>query len=240
MKEIETTYTHDKFLLRENRKLEPKEYFKFILNEIDADQAKGGCILDIGCATGDFLWFLGEHFPGAKLTGMDINDEFLQKAKVEVPHAKFINANIVTDKFKNKQYDLIFMLNVHPLFTQLEDWLDPMVKLLRKKNNAAIYIFGCFNPEEMDVLVHARPSSSNGPWEIGWNLFSKKTIRDYGFDKGWNCAFKDFQININLKKNELNPLRSYTIMMDDKSRLIVNGLQLVQNFSLLVFRPHLW
>jgi trans-aconitate methyltransferase len=41
---------------------------------------------------------LGERFPDAKLTGIDIDDEFLQKTKVEVPHAEFICGNIVTDK----------------------------------------------------------------------------------------------------------------------------------------------
>jgi trans-aconitate methyltransferase len=238
MKEVETTYTHDKYCLDENRKHDPKEYFKFVLNEVDADLANAGHILDVGCATGDFLWFLGERFPDAKLTGIDIDDEFLQKAKVEVPHAEFIYGNIVTDKF-DEQYDLIFMMNVHPIYDSLEEWLDPLVKLLRKQKNAAIHVFGCFNPEEMDVLIRARPSSSNVSWETGWNLFSKKTIRDYCANKGWECDFKDFQIGIDLKKNESNPLRSYTIMTEDKDRLVVNGLQLVHKFSLLVLLPHL-
>ena len=127
MKQIGTAYTHDKYLLGENRKHDPKEYFKFVLNEIDADLAKTGHILDVGCATGGFLWFLGEHFPDAKLTGIDIDAEFLQKAKTEVPHAEFVCGNIVTDKFA-KQYDLIFMLSVHSIFDSHEEW-PPLAQL---------------------------------------------------------------------------------------------------------------
>jgi hypothetical protein len=67
-----------------------------------------------------------------------------------------------------------FILNVHPIFDRLEEWLDLLVKLLRKQKNAAIHVFGCFNLEEIDVLIRARPSSSNDSWETGWNLFSKK------------------------------------------------------------------
>ena len=98
MKEFEAVRTHDKLYLNENRKCEPKESFKFILKHIDFDLAKNGSMLDIGCATGDFLWFFGENFPGAKLTGLDVDNELLQRAKKEVPNAEYIQGNIATAK----------------------------------------------------------------------------------------------------------------------------------------------
>jgi SAM-dependent methyltransferase len=238
MKDIETVRTHDKLYLKEDRKHSPKEYFKFILKEINLDVAKDGNILDVGCATGDFLWFLGEKCPNANLVGIDVDNELIQRAKTEVPNAEFIHANIIEGKL-NQQFDLIFMLGVHSIFDRVEQWLDPMEKLLLNQKKAAIHVFGCFNPENLDVLIRSRPSSSNGPWETGWNLFSKKTIIDYCANKGWECSFKDFQIAIDIEKNNSDPLRSYTMLMKDNSRLIVNGLQLVHQFSLLTLCPYM-
>jgi trans-aconitate methyltransferase len=238
MKEIETVRTHDKLYLFEDRKRTPKEYFKFILKEINLDAAKDGNILDIGCATGDFLWFLGEQLPNAKLVGLDIDNELIDRAKSEVPNADFVNANIIDAKL-NQKFDLIFMLGVNSIFDRVEDWLDPMERLLRDHEKAAIYVFGLFNPEDLDVLIRSRPSSSGGPWETGWNLFSKKTVRNYCANKGWQCSFKDFKLDVDIKKNESDPLRSYTMLMNDNNRLVVNGLQLVHRFSLLSILPYL-
>jgi SAM-dependent methyltransferase len=237
MKEIETVRTHDKLYLSEDRKHNPKEYFKFILKEMDLDFAKSGSILDVGCATGDFLWFLKENLPDSKLVGVDVDEELIQRAKVEVPNAEFICANIAKDKLKQK-FDLIFMLGVHSIFDKIEEWLDPMVHLLRAHEKATIYVFGIFNPEDLDVLIRSRSSSSSGPWETGWNLISKKTVLDYCGKKNWKCSFKDFQIGIDIEKNESDPLRSYTLMMENDERMVVNGLQLVHKFSLMVLQPN--
>lgn len=38
-------------------------------------------------------------------------------------------------------------------------------------------------------------------------------------------------------KDETDPLRSYTLMMKDNKRLVVNGLQLVHQLSLMVVQP---
>ena len=236
MKNVEKVRTHDKLYLSEDRKHTPKESFKFILKEIDFEFAKNASILDVGCATGDFLWFMGENFPDAKLVGLDIDDELIQRARGEVPNADFICANIIEDKL-DQRFDLIFMHGVHMIFDEIEEWLDPMVGLLKRQKNSTVNIFGMFNPEDLDVIIRIRSSSSDGPWEIGWNVVSKKSVKDYCENKGWECSFKDFQIEIDIEKNESDPMRAYTLMMKDDRRLIVNGLQQVQQFSLMILRP---
>lgn len=45
--------------------------------------------------------------------------------------------------------------------------------------------------------------------------------------------FTDWKITIDLPKNQSDPLRAWTIRMGDGSRMIVNGIQMMQNFSLL-------
>jgi trans-aconitate methyltransferase len=237
LKDFETVRTHDKFYLNEDRKRTPKSYFKFVLNEIDSDFAKNASIVDIGCATGDFIWFLQQNFPDAELVGVDVDEQLLQRARAEVPSAEFFRANIVEDKI-DKQYDLVFFLSVHAIWDSAETWLNPLVDLVREKKKSAVYVFGLFNPEDVDVMVRSRKSSSDGPWETGWNIISKKTVRDYCENKGWECSFKNFQIDVELEKNESDPLRSYTLMMKDDQPLVVNGLQIVHQTSLLTIRPY--
>lgn len=237
MKDIESVRTHDKFYLKEDRKHTPKEYFKFIFKELDFDLANNGKILDVGCSTGDFLWFLKENLPNAELVGIDVDEELLERARVEVPGVEFFRLNIIEDKL-DKRFDLVFMMGVHSIFDEINQWLDPMVDLLERKKNSVIYVFGFFNPEDLDVLIRSRPSSTKGPWEAGWNLYSRKSVMDYCENKGWNCTFLDFQIGIDIPKNEADPLRSYTIMMKDDKRMVMNGMQLVQPFGFMVIRPY--
>ena len=238
MKNIESVRTHDKFYLTEDRKHTPKEYFKFIFKEIDFNLANNGKILDVGCSTGDFLWFLKENLPNAELVGIDVDEELLQRARKEVPGVEFIRANIIEDKLEHR-FDLIFMLGVHSIFDKIEQWLDPMVDLLKENKESVIYVFGFFNPEDLDVLIRSRSSSTEGPWEAGWNLYSRKSVMDYCEKKNWKCSFLDFQIEIDIPKNEEDPLRSYTILMKDDKRLVMNGMQLVQPFGFMVIKPYL-
>ena len=44
---------------------------------------------------------------------------------------------------------------------------------------------------------------------------------------------------IDIMKDETDPLRSYTLMMKDNKRLVVNGLQLVHQLSLMVVQPNI-
>ena len=49
--------------------------------------AAGGAILEIGCGTGNFLLQAAKAFPGAKLAGVDIDDESLAHAQEKVARA---------------------------------------------------------------------------------------------------------------------------------------------------------
>ncbi len=49
--------------------------------------AAGGAILEIGCGTGNFLLQAAKAFPGAKLAGVDIDDESLAQAQAKIANA---------------------------------------------------------------------------------------------------------------------------------------------------------
>lgn len=231
---MRTVRDHDQLYLSEDRKLNPKEYFKFIGATIkpflcDIQNPK---IIDVGCATGDFLHYLSTQHPSASFTGLDIMPELLDRARKEIPTAHFQQGDITEESTLPKaQYDAAFLIGVHSIFDDHEPFLDHMMKLLRPDGRA--YIFGIFNPMDCDVLVKVRASGEQGSWQAGWNVFSKKTISTHLNKKNVRHRFVDWSIGIDIPKNPTDPLRSWTFKMADGSRGIVNGTQILHQFSLL-------
>ena len=99
---------HDKFYLNEDRKLNTKEYFKFIVNhssEFINYVPHNLSILDIGCATGDFVFYLSKTFPQAKLVGIDVMQDLLERAKNEITIS---NSNVRHKPWHNIWYSFLY------------------------------------------------------------------------------------------------------------------------------------
>lgn len=231
--------THDKLYLNEDYKSSPKEYYKFVKKEIISDTSfKSNSIfnlLDIGCETGSFLYFLKTDFPKAKLSGLDIHQDLLNKVNEQVDEDNKIHticADISSRETLPKQkYDLITMLGVLSIFDNYESILDNVLTLLNDKGR--LYIFGIFNPKDLDVLIKSRNSRQDSvTWESGWNCFSKLSIKNYCNKYSLNCEFKPFSLNMDIPEREEDPLRSWTKTICGNERMIINGLQLVHNFYL--------
>ena len=226
--------THDKLYLNEDRREQPKEYFKFIMENAKdyLDSLNKPKILDIGCATGDFLYYANQLYPEAIKYGMDVMDELLDRARLNVADANFIKGNIETGEYElNEKFDALFMSGVHGIFDEIEPVLLNVLKLL--KDGGRAYVFGVFNPEPLDVIIRSRQSGEKGNWEKGWNLFSKKTVGEYLETMNAIHEFKEFKIGIEIEKNKGDCLRSWTINLENGEKMIVNGLQLVHPFYLL-------
>lgn len=232
---IKTKKTYDRFYLNENRKEKPKEYFKFINKFLACviGPVTNPKILDVGCATGDFLYYMGKLYPRAVLYGVDAMPELIKRAKTEVPSAKFFVADIFSGKsLPSQKFDFVFMSGVHPDFDEYEPWIKNLLKL--SKRGGKLFVFGLFNRYPVDTMTRLRPSGSNLPWQPGWNLFSKKTIGDYLSSKKIKFEFHDFDIKIDLARHENDPLRSWTMRLQNNSRMIINGAGIINTFSLLI------
>ena len=192
-------------------------------------------VLDIGCATGDFLYYLSTCFPKADLFGADVDLELLERMKREVPSVKksfqIDISNLSTDI---GQYDVVFMSGVHSIFDDLNCLLS--VKSLLKNSSSIAYIFGIWNPEDIDVIIKSKKSNTNGSFEKGWNVFSKSTVNNFAKINGLKTSFNDFNLEVDIVKNEDDPLRSWTIDTIQGGKLVINGLCLILHFSLLELR----
>ena len=194
---------HDELYLREDRKKKPKETFKFALKIVRSffQKRKTLSIADVGCATGDFLYYLHKSFPDAELTGIDVLPSLVVRAKREVPEAQYYVGDIYTGKGLPKQkFDAVFLVGTHSIFDEVEPWLDNLLRML--KLGGRVYVFGMFNPEDIDVLVRVRYAGRKNPWQSGWNMISKRTVRDYLKKKCYSAKFYPFTIPIDLPKQK--------------------------------------
>jgi len=223
--------THDKFYLNEDRKLTPKENFKFILDKLPYS-LNNKSVLDIGCATGDFLYYLSKSFPEASLFGLDIDRDLIDVAKKEVPSVqKYYELDISSEFSDIGKFDVVFMLAVYAIWDDVSVWIDPILKLMEESSEARGYVFGSWNPHGLDVFVRIKKHDEEKV-ELGWNQISKETVSAYLDSKGFKHKWHDFSLGIEMEKHE-DPLRSWTEKMENGKFLVVNGSQLVHHFSLL-------
>ncbi|SKB95294.1 Methyltransferase domain-containing protein [Lachnospiraceae bacterium] len=229
--------THDKFYLKENYKNNPKEYFKLIEAEartdLKLDQDSSITWIDIGCETGSFLYYLRELYPRIEFTGMDVMSELLDHLNDDIVGKKIVPfLGDIMDKamIPKKRFDVVSMTGVIQIFDEWEIALDNTLRLM--KDTGILYMLSVFNPEPYDVFVKYKPSVSRGELEAGWNMIAVDSIKQYGEKKGYCCDCIPFKINIDIPRNQDDPVRSWTIRKEEGDRMIINGLQLVNNHFL--------
>jgi len=223
-----------KIYFNKDGKINTKESFKFIVKKASEfiNSIHNPSILDIGCATGDLVYYLSKMYPQAKCVGMDLRNDLLERARKEVPNVKFIQSDISKkNSLMNEKFDIIFMVGVHPIFDDVFHVFDNVINML--KENGQAHIFGIFNDNNIDMIVKVKDSSAESPWKVGWNLFSKKAVENYLKNKGLTCEFIDWEIPIDILKTD-DPLRSWTFKDEHGKRMVINGTGIIHTFSLLL------
>lgn len=231
--------THDKDLyLEENRYDNPKEISKLILNMIKETGVlqPGIRVNDVGCAAGEYLYFMHREFPGAYYTGFDIVPELLEKAHLKVPSADFKIGSILDhDLIIERSSDITILSGVHPIFDDIEPILSNLVRWT--KTGGLVYMSGSFNPYPVDVWVKYRRTDDPDPdhLEPGWNQFSKITVSrivEKLVGKGKH-RFTPFEMPFDIPAHPNDPIRAWTFLDADGNRHHMNGLSLIVNREVL-------
>ena len=174
--------------------------------------------LDIGCAGGNFIYYLKEKNPQCEFHGIDPILKLITKAKKNVTNCKFYKKSVLKpSSFSPKVYDKIFMVGVHPIF---DDFTKPLKNIISwTKPKGEIYICDMFNPFPVDVFIYYRMSKDikKNKLESGWNNFSIETFSNYlkKIKKVKSFSFTKFDMPFDLKKQK-DPARSWTIQEKGK------------------------
>jgi SAM-dependent methyltransferase len=237
-KEQRLVRSHDRLYLTENRYETPKEMFR-VAGRIALDAGHlydGARVADFGCAAGEFAYYLRKLCPTAIVHGYDVLPELIEKARKMVSGAEFhVRSVLDPGTAPSAFYDVSFLLGVHsifddpaPCFRNVLSWTRP---------GGLVVAFGLFNRFDIDVWVHYRHSGTDRlEKELGWNIFSRKTIREIIIDHRPHATvrFEPFELPFDLAANPTDLVRTWTEQRADGSRFFTNGLSLIVNLEAMI------
>lgn len=233
--DMPANYQNFQHYINEGWSKQPKEIFKFLGSHIAKEPRKNLSVLDVGCATGELIYFLSNNHPGFTFTGIDVFDDLITQCSQLQPDKKFYNSSILDlPHFLDQQFDIITVVGVLSIFddTELCTVFNNLFRACR--SNGTIYILSPFNEYGVDCEIKHRKRLQNtkGNWEKGWNIFSKETIIEHikGQCKDW--SFQPFKINFDLEPKE-DPVRTWTMRTESNERQLTNGLKLLIDHYLL-------
>ena len=241
--ELKTSNTEERIkideeiYLAENRFDEPKEIFKTVSSIIEKQNFSGDIkVCDVGCSTGEFLYYLKKTLPQCSVTGVDVSNLMLQQARKMIPTGNFFNGDINSSHIlKENSFDVITMIGVLSIFDEPRSSIKNCVSALKK--NGSVIIAGLFNTEPIDVIVRYRKSDSFiSDMLSGWNVHSCKTIERILNDISSSLKFcwYDFKMPFEIKKTS-DSMRTWTIKINGETA-IVNGASQIVDMKILEIR----
>jgi len=219
--------------LNEDYYHKPKEIFKYLTNFIilNTKENKKYSILDIGCAKGEFLYYLKSKAAFERMVGIDYSQLLIAEAKkfAGLKEVEFY-CNLAESFTLNKKFDFITMTGVLSFFDDLRKPLNNLGRHLKGKGVA--FITGLFNEDDIDVLVKYRNNKYNKEFESGWNNHSIQSVKKYLKNIGMVVKnIYKFELPFSLKK-QTDPSRSWTIQTE-YGKKFVNGLGLIYDLITL-------
>ena len=214
---------HKKNQILSYKKKKKKHYFERLNLKITK---KNFSLIDLGTASGDFMFFLDSfrknqknEFYGVEKEKYLINFSKFNKNK----NIHFINADFTKKKFKlNKKFDYVTCLGTINLFDDVSYLFKRMFKLCNK--NGKIFIYDIFNDDPVNLRLKVNYEfEKNDKWHTQFNCFSEKYTKDLCKKINPNSKVLFHKIDfkgINVKKNKYPKLTSYTKKIDNKNFFI--------------------
>ena len=229
---MKKTRKHQDYIYEaENYCKHPKETFIFLANLISPlpfSKNFNPSILDIGCATGAFLYYVKKEFQLTDCYGVDYSSNLINQAN------RLDGINFLTDSAESfnidKEFDVITMQGVLSYFDDIYPSLLNIKKHLKPRGR--VYILGFFNDYDVDVQIKYRNNRYFDSFENGWNHHSIYTIKKVLSDIGLKLDnIHEFNLSFELEKQE-DPCRSWHINTES-GRFFINGLGLMYKLRVL-------
>lgn len=208
----------------------PKEIWKYIfslfsnkVNKLDTPVS----VLDIGCASGEFLHFLRERNENNnEYYGIDSVQSLIDEAKKKVKGVNFCNKSVLEPPyFDDKKFDFVFCMGVVSIFDDIVTFLNSILTATRK--GTVIYLSSFFNPYPIDAIIRYRRSDVNVPndyvWRTGWNRFSIQTVENILKPLTEKIVWHEHKMPFSLEKQG-DHMRSWTIGTERDQFQRINGL----------------
>lgn len=224
------TRTADEGIYIENRYRRPKESFKQMCALLHVGDKKNlsaeKSVLDIGCATGELLYYLRTINPDIALRGIEYSKKLVDHS------ASFLKKhNIVVSvgdaeklRFKDSQFDFVTVSGVTSIFDDFRPSFEEMIRVA--KNGALCLNLMMLNELPVDVIIrYVNPKTD--AHESGWNKFALTTVRKFlkNHPKVKKFRFVKHTMPFDIpRKKDL--MRSWTTKDKSGKRVLWNGLNM--------------
>lgn len=223
--------------LNEDRYEEPKEIFKHLAGVIgDLGLPADAAVLDVGCATGEFLYYLRKSNPGFRCTGLEPSADMVERAKERVSDVEFVVGGLLDDDFfAERRFDLAICCGVIPYFRDLRP---PLKNLLAAtKQGGAVTIFNSVNEDPIDThLLYRSADAQDGPW-LPDCTYSKATYDKtldslgYAYKRSWHPFHMPFALP---KQKDL--IRAWTMPTEADPHQLTCGTQQLIDLQVLAIK----
>jgi SAM-dependent methyltransferase len=203
----------------------------------------GGQLLDVGCATGELMAYLGQRFPALQCTGLDVFEDLVDTGRRLLPAASFVQGSILAPPAELLgRFDIVTAIGVMSIFdeAQLEVFWRNLLACC--KPGGRVVVLSPLNEYGIDALIRHRKRKDGQPlaWETGWNVYAFETIREVLAGLGAqpdDVGFERFVFRQVLEPRE-DRIRTWTLPTRDHPHQLTNGLKLlVDHYFVHLRRP---
>jgi SAM-dependent methyltransferase len=222
--------------MKKDRYETPKESFKQIAakikQNIKKDEQKE--LIDIGCANGEFLYYIKQNFSNWKLTGIDITPEFI-KTGLEFKGLEGVDLK-VKDLFDLRgEYDIVCSMGTFNVFREAEKVLDKFLEICRP--GGIIVSDGLFNQYDVDSILlfcdNSKPESQ-GNWREGFNQHSQQRIKKHLKGKVSKVEFEDMIMGVEIPYDPGAPdINAFTFRDSAGKVMVTNGANILNNKTVM-------
>ena len=216
--------------LEENRYDKVKEQFKQIADILKLDKVKRSrefSMIDIGGATGEFLYYIRTLQPDMTLLVAEYSSDLVDAGNINLLKHKipFIKADANNlESVQSDSFDYVTTIGVTSIFDDFRPSFSEMIRIAR--NNAVCLNSMMVNEYGVDVIIKYINPSTGKP-ESGWNKFSLKSIeeflRNHPMVSGYR--FEKHIMPFDLPQRD-DLMRSWTKINECGERILWNGLNM--------------
>lgn len=215
---------------------EPKEMFKAVLAAVaGAVGDRPVSLLDVGCASGDFLEAARTRLPTTARVGVDISDEHLALARQADPEAEFVLGSIWALDELDRTFDVVTCIGTLSVFDDLERAVRNLAG--RVTDGGVLVVLDIVNEHPVDVLVRFRRADEEGPWRSAYNVRSQLTYEAIvgRIDPAAAVEWTDFRMPFPIEATD-DPLRSWTAPVGHEPHAVLVGTGQLLDFKIAVVR----
>ncbi|MCF8317870.1 MAG: class I SAM-dependent methyltransferase [Haliscomenobacter sp.] len=223
--------TADEKIYLEDRYEKPKEMIKQVTSLLVLDTAayksKDFRLLDIGGATGEFLYYVRKVNSEIQLDGIEYSDKlvdhsksFLSKFNIVFEQGDANDLSAVADK----TYDFVTTLGVTSIFDDFRPSFSEMIRVAKEGGRCINTML--VNEYDIDVQIKYRTQSGTS-FESGWNKFSIASIKKFltENERVKKVEFIKHTLPFDLPQQD-DLMRSWTRIDKDGNRIFWNGLNM--------------